>query len=201
MLLYIVKSVWIKSQVLPLEGTCSWGKDFYSILFHRKLCSFASVLTNPLLTQYKQQPGQCGKLMNRVGGLLRVSEAAKDHERFMEGICFLAQGRGDFTLVFSSSSAATVFANIGPNSGTRLSVCLNPPVANNLNLFSLRSIRLEDVVKIKHSLKWFAKISLYSSLGYKQNQTNQAFVHSSREKRVAGWYPASSGISRTWQKS
>lgn len=88
-----------------------------------------------------------------------MSEAAKDHKRFIEGICFLAQGRGDFTLVFSSSSAATVFANIGPNSGTRLNVCLSPHLANNLNLFSLRSVRLKDVVKIKRSLKRFAKIS------------------------------------------
>lgn len=48
-----------------------------------------------------------------------MSEAAKDHKRFTEGICFSVQGRGDCTLVSSSSSAATVFANIGPNSETR----------------------------------------------------------------------------------
>lgn len=66
------------------------GKRFYSILFHRKLCSFASVLTNPSLTQYNQQPGQYGKLMSGVGGLLQKSEAAKDHKRFIDDISFLA---------------------------------------------------------------------------------------------------------------
>lgn len=92
-----------------------------------------------------------------------MSEAAKDHKRFIEGICFLAQERDDFTLVFSSSSASTVFAIFGLNSGTWLCYLLKGdtlPLANNLNLFSLRLIRLKDVVKIKHSLKWFAKISL-----------------------------------------
>lgn len=51
-----------------------------------------------------------------------MSEAAKYHKGFIEGICFLAQVRVGFTLVFSSSFAAAVFANIGPNSGTQASI-------------------------------------------------------------------------------
>lgn len=55
-----------------------------------------------------------------------MSVTAKYHKGFIEDICFLAQVRVDFTLVFSSSFAAAVFANIGPNSGTQLSVYFNP---------------------------------------------------------------------------
>lgn len=55
-----------------------------------------------------------------------MSVAAKYHKGLIEVIYSLAQVRIDFTLVFSSSFAATAFANIGPNSGRQLSVYLNP---------------------------------------------------------------------------
>lgn len=61
--------------------------------------------------------------MNVVGGLLQLSVAAKYHKGFIEDICFLAQRRVDFTLVFSSSFAAAV-ANLGPKS--RKQLCIYP---------------------------------------------------------------------------
>lgn len=61
-----------------------------------------------------------------------MSVAAEEHKGFIEDICFLAQVRVDFTVVFSSSFAAAVVANIGPNSGTRLSVYLNPSFSKEL---------------------------------------------------------------------
>lgn len=50
-----------------------------------------------------------------------MSVAAKCHKGFIEDICFLAQGRVDFALVFSSSFAAAV-SNIGPNSRKQLNM-------------------------------------------------------------------------------